>query len=98
MITGFQQDALGDYIVKDPTAVLDYTIDWSAWLGTDTLAAIVWTIPTGLAAGAAANTTTTATQWMGACTLGATYTVTNHVTSAGGRQDSRSFRVICRNK
>ncbi|MEO6147023.1 MAG: hypothetical protein ABIT70_08220 [Sulfuriferula sp.] len=98
MITGFQQDALGDYIVKAPTAELDYTLDWSAWLGTDTISVSVWSIPIGLTVGAASNTPTTTTQWMGASTLGTTYNVTNYITSAGGRKDSRSFRVICRNK
>jgi hypothetical protein len=96
MITGFKKDALGAYIEKDPSAVLDYTIDWSAWLGNDTISALVWTIPTGLTAAAASNTPTTTTQWLGACTVGTTYNVTNHITSAGGRQDSRSFRVVCK--
>jgi hypothetical protein len=31
---------------KDPNAALDYTIDWSDWLGADVIAASVWTLAT----------------------------------------------------
>ena len=31
-LTGYKKDNTGTYITKDPSAVLDYTLDWSEWL------------------------------------------------------------------
>lgn len=96
MNIGFKKDADGDYIVKTPTAVLDYKRDWAAWLDGDTIANSAWDVPTGLTAGLATNDSTTATQWISGGTAGATYSVANHITTAAGRQEKFSFRVICK--
>ena len=47
-MTGFESDTLGDYIIKDPDADLDYALDWSAWLDGDTINTATWTVGAGL--------------------------------------------------
>ena len=79
--------------MKDPQATLDYPINWAAWLTTDTIVSVVWTVPTGITQTAATNTTTTATIWLSGGEVGTEYTVTCRVTTAGGRIDERSIAV-----
>lgn len=83
---------------KDPNAVLDYQVDWAAWLGADTISTSTWTVPAGLTAGTASNTTTTATVFLSGGTDGASYTVSNRIVTAGGRTDDRSFVLKVRQK
>jgi hypothetical protein len=79
--------------VKDPDAVLDYQIDWSSWLDSDTISTSDWTVPSGLTEDSASNTTTTATIWLSGGTEGETYTVINEIVTAGGRTDNRSIYI-----
>jgi len=86
---------------KDPSAVLDYTVDWDAdnWLGTDTITgAPVWTVPTGITKDSQSNTTTAATAWLSGGTHGADYDVACKITTAGGRTDERTIRIQVRNR
>ena len=78
---------------KDPADALDYLIDWTAWLGTDTISASTWTAPTGITKSAESNTTTRATVWVSGGTAGASYTLTNRIVTAGGRTAERSIRI-----
>ena len=94
MSTTFHVDSLGYWIEKDPDAVLDYIVDWSDWLDTDTITgAPVWTVPTGLTKASQSNTTTTATAWISGGAQGMTYTLGCRITTTGGRTDERSFRL-----
>lgn len=80
---------------KDPTAVLDYEIDWSAWLATgETITASTWALPDGLTESSDSHTDTTATVWLDACAVG-TYLVTNTITTTAGRTDSRTLHILC---
>jgi len=78
---------------KDPNAVLDYSVDWSRWLDGDTIATSVWTVPAGLTKVSDANTTTKTTAWLSGGTADQSYTVTNRITTTGGRTEDRSFIV-----
>lgn len=84
-------------IEKDPDSVLDYKIDWTPWLGADEIANSTWTVsdPT-LVVGVTNHSQTQAVVWLSGGVAGAVYTVTNHITTSGGRQEDRSFEVICR--
>lgn len=93
MANGFTFDAQGYYITKDPDATLDYTLDWSTWLGADTIASVAWTLPSGITLETQSNTTTTATAWISGGSAGVTYRVTCRITTAGSRIDDRSFRL-----
>ncbi|MCH1927919.1 hypothetical protein L6232_24285, partial [Shewanella sp. C31] len=45
MSSAFNLDARGLYVVKDPEAALDYSLDWSEWVGDgDALATSEFTV------------------------------------------------------
>ncbi len=79
--------------IKDPNAILDFGLDWSPWLGADTIATSVWTLPAGITQQSASNTTTTTTIWLSGGTAGTKYLVTNRITTAGGRTDDRTMTI-----
>lgn len=74
---------------KDPNAVLDYTLDWSDWLGTDTIAASTWTVDAGLTKDSDSFTPTTTTVWLSGGTAGAVYEALNRIVTAGARTEDR---------
>ena len=79
---------------KDPQAVLDYVIDWTAWLQVgETIVASVVAVPLGITLNSQPNTATTVTAWLSGGTVGRSYIVTSHITTNLGRQDDRSIRV-----
>lgn len=85
----------------DPSAVLDYAIDWTAWLAEgETITDSTWTVPSGIT-----ETTPSpsidggvTTIWLAGGTVGTIYTVTNHITTSHGRQDDRSFELSVNNR
>lgn len=84
--------------IKDPDGVLDYGIDWSSWLGDDTIASSDWMVPTGITEvddddHPTTNTTTTTTIWLSGGTSGVTYRIVNHIVTAAGREDDRSIYI-----
>tara|TARA_X000001316_G_C920611_1_gene34793 strand:- start:1175 stop:1528 length:354 start_codon:yes stop_codon:yes gene_type:complete len=108
--TGFEIDNQGSYIRKDPASVLDYKIDWTNWLGTDSGASVVNTItsdsettPTLVfdttISGSAANQLTgsgkIANIYLSGGTAGVVYTVSSVLTTSDSRKVKRSFRVKC---
>lgn len=78
---------------KDPQAVLDYTLDWTRWLAGDQVATSEWLLPTGLTKMADTKTASSATVWLSGGTAGQSYTVTNRITTTGGRTEDRSFTI-----
>jgi hypothetical protein len=86
-----EADDIMDQFTKDPSAVKDYTVDWSTYLGADTILTASWVVPSAITATSPTKTSTTATVWISGGVAGDTYQVTSRVTTAGGRQDDRSF-------
>ena len=78
---------------KDPNAVLDYTIDWTRWLAGDQVATSEWLPSTGLTKMADTKTASSATVWLSGGTAGQSYTVTNRITTTGGRTEDRSVTI-----
>ena len=78
---------------KDPNAVLDYTINWSLYLGSDTISTSTFTVEAGLTKNSESNTTTTSTVWLSGGTDGTNYSVACRIVTAAGRTDDRTFRV-----
>jgi uncharacterized phage protein (predicted DNA packaging) len=70
---------------KDAGEVLDYQIDWSNELGSDTISTSTWTVPSGLTQDSDTKTDTTATIWLSGGTAGAEYTLLNTIVTSGGR-------------
>jgi|WetSurMetagenome_2_1015567.scaffolds.fasta_scaffold37732_4 hypothetical protein len=82
-------------VPKHTTALLDYEIDWTTWLGGDTISASAWVIPDGLTNGDKADTFTakTTTVWLDSGVDGQTYSVVNNITTALGRKESKEIQV-----
>lgn len=81
---------------KDPDDVKDYMVDWSDWLGTDTISTTAWTISSGLTKDSDTNSSTGATIWLSGGTAGDTYQLSNRITTAGGRTADRTFVIECK--
>ncbi len=79
--------------VKTPAEILDYGWDWSAWLAGDTLASSVWTVDAGLTVVSDGNDATTSSVFVGGGVTGASYVLTNRVTTAGGRTAERTLHL-----
>jgi hypothetical protein len=88
----------------DPDADLDYGFSWATWLGADTITTSTWTIskiaPEGVDAtlvlSASTHDATPTTIWADGGTSGKTYTITNHIITAAGREDDRSHVLACK--
>ena len=83
-------------LMKDPDAVLDYSIDWGAeYLGGDLVADSSWTVdpdePGGVNIAGSDFDATTTTVKAAAGLSGRIYRLVNHVTLESGRIDSRSI-------
>ena len=80
--------------IKDPDAVLDYSIEWSKWLAGDQIQTSAWSVSDpAIEAADDSNTATRTTVWLSGGVAGQSYTVTNRITTSGGRTDDRSFVV-----
>jgi len=80
--------AVGDRNLKDPDAVLDYSIEWSKWLASDQITASAWLVSDpALEAAGEANTPTLTTIWLSGGIADESYTATNRITTSVGRMD-----------
>lgn len=91
-------------VVKDPSADLDYAIDWTYWLGaTDTIVESSWLLPSNSGLVAHDDAILTGSQktlvWLsGGTEQPSPVRVTNHIKTAEGREDDRSIYVIVRER
>lgn len=86
-------------LLKDPDATLDYSLDWSEWLTTDTISTAAWVAtPSGLTIASTTTTTTIATAWVSGGTHGTDYDLRCRITTAGGRIDDRTIRLQVRHR
>lgn len=91
----------GTWDAKDPNDVKDYKLDWGGSADKkafgDTLTASAWTItPVGLTKDSDTFNGTSTTIWLSGGSAGQTYVLTNHVTTAGGRQYDQSVKLKCK--
>ena len=85
--------------IKDPDAVLDYSVDWSKWLAGDQIETSTWFVSDpALQLSDDSNTTTKTTAWLAGGVAGQSYTVTNRIVTSGGRTDDRSFTIQVQNR
>ena len=106
-ISGYQQDNLGAWIAKDPSASLVYSLDWTEWLGTtDAIQSVDVTLQVRandpqplvlVSSGKDSPGKVTYCQLSGG-QVGKVYTVTTEVTTENGLIDSRSFRIKVENR
>ena len=79
---------------KDPDAVLDYSVDWSSWLtGSETITASSWTVPDGITKDSDSHSDDATVIWVSGGTAGTQYSLTNHITTSGGREDDRTITI-----
>jgi len=86
--------------VKDPQAILDYSLDWGPWLDGDTISTSNWVVasPLVIESGTESFDSTTTVLFISGGTAGQAYLVTNTITTAAGRTDERSFELRIRNR
>jgi hypothetical protein len=104
--SGYEQDAQGIFIAKDPIAELVYTFDWSEWLPEgDAISTVNYSLQvrandpaplTRIDQGVQGSTKTYVE--LGGGAVGKIYTVTAEVETADGSVDRRSFRVKVENR
>jgi hypothetical protein len=82
-----------DKFVRGWPDVLDYQIDWSEWLGADTITDSAWNVALPLCVEAHHHTATAATIWISGGAPGETYTLTNTIITAAGRTDEKSLYI-----
>lgn len=80
--------------IKAPDANLDYPIDWSEYLGADTIASSTWEAPADLTISGESHTNTSATCFIAGGELGQEYEVINHIVTSGDREDERTIRIL----
>jgi len=86
--------------VKDPDATLDYSFDWSPWLGADTIVSSSWTAESGITIVSASEsfTDTITTLFISGGTVGENYTLKNSITTNASRSDDRSIEIRIRER
>ncbi|WP_025899060.1 phage fiber-tail adaptor protein [Sneathiella glossodoripedis] len=87
---GLSVGSTGNLIAyQDKDETLDYTIDWSAWLGSDTISSVAYTA-NGITLTSSSNTTTSVTVW----TTGTAGELVMTITTTAGRvkQETITFK------
>jgi hypothetical protein len=87
---------MSNIFLKDPDDVLDYKIDWETWLNGDTITDSSWAADTGITVDSDESTTTQSVVWLSGGTAGTTYTVTNSIVTAAGREKDKSLSIVVR--
>lgn len=80
--------------VKDPSAVLDYYMDWSTWLAGDEIATSTWVATGTVTIRDPAIEGDFAVIWVEGGTAGELVDLTNHIVTTEGREDERTLRLI----
>ena len=83
---------------KDPEAVLDYHVDWSDWLGIDTIFSSSWSCDdSGITIDSDSATATVTTVWLSGGTVDEEYEVVNHIVTTAGREEDKTLTIRMRN-
>lgn len=78
---------------KRPAEVRDYSHDWSAFLDGDTISSSIWS-GSGITVDSDEEADGLVTVWLSSGSAGAVATVTNTITTAGGRTESEVFVLL----
>jgi hypothetical protein len=83
---------------KDPSAVLDWEFDWSAWLQAgETISAFTITV-TGANQDSTAASATAVTVWLSGGTAATAATIACRITTTAGRTDERTITVSIKDR
>ena len=79
---------------KDPNEYLDYTINWSDRIVTDTISACTWiNITPGITISNQVSTATQTSLWITGGTANHIYDLTNRITTSSGRIMDQTVRI-----
>ena len=100
MIDAIKLDGLGPYFVRDPRSKLPVSVDWSAWLAREatTISSSTWTAEAGLTTSAPTQLAGVAQVFVEGGVAGSSYVLRNTITCANGAIESRSIRVVTRDR
>ena len=86
----------GNLFEKGKDALLDYTADWTSWLGSDDIDTVSWIVPVGITETASSNNTKIAIIWLEGGTLNVIYSVICRIVTDAGRKDDRTmlFKIV----
>ena len=76
---------------KSPSAILDYQVDWTAWLGSDTISSVCWVVPSGLTNVTSSSTSACATVFLSGGAPSTLYAITNKIATAASRTNDRTI-------
>ena len=83
---------------KDPDEVLDFEVDWSARIATDTISSVTWTVPVGLTKTSQNLSGGIAVVWLSGGTAGQTYEIGCRVQTTGGRTYDETISLPVRSR
>lgn len=85
---------------QDPNARLDYAMRWGPWLNGDVILTSEWFVsaPSVTAEDNGITSGITTGVWLSGGQVTVTYTVTNRITTLGGRINEQSFRLYVANQ
>jgi hypothetical protein len=84
---------------KDPDAVLDYSFDWSAWLGgAETISSYTIDVDTGITVDSDSESSGVVTVWLSGGSVGTTYAVRCEIVTSDSRTDERTLFVKVRQR
>lgn len=85
---------------KDPTAVLDYAMDWATWLGTaENISTYAITPDSSLiTVSTHAQSSGVVTAWLTGGSAGSNHTIAIRIETDASRVDERSFMLKIRNR
>mgnify|MGYP003135019757 CR=1 FL=1 len=96
--TGFERDNVGLFIRKDPSAVMDYTIDYTSFLNTgDSISSQTTTVDTGMTVDSSSivSGNKKVTMQISSGTVGTAYTVKITAVTTDGLTFVHRFRIKC---
>ena len=81
--------------LKDPSAILDYKLDWSKWLSADDVivSATAVSDDPALTVDAVSSAASETVFWLSGGTAGSSYKVLVHIVTEGGREDERTVVI-----
>ena len=83
---------------KGEQSIVNIGLDWSQWLGTDTIITSEWTTDVELTLSRKQNTTTTTACYVEGGILGSVYQITNKITTLDGKVDTRFITIVIDNE
>lgn len=83
---------------KGELSVLNIGLNWAEWLGSDTITLSEWTASAELTLSRKQNTTTTTSCYVAGGILNKTYQITNKITTADGKIDTRYVTIVIDNQ